>query len=51
MQKTIISKSAKRKMSSATRAKADAYTQQVVYKEKLSNGKLTSTTKHEKLFR
>lgn len=32
------------------RTKADGYTQQVVTKTKLSNGKIISTTTHEKIY-
>lgn len=62
--RTVISKSAKRKMTSfvefpievdgkmqmkkVIRNKANDYTEQVVYKEKLPNGQLTSVTKHER---
>jgi hypothetical protein len=62
--RTVISKSAKRKMTSevnfpievdgktqmkkVVRQKANDYTEQVVYREKLPNGKFTSVTKHER---
>ena len=62
--RTVISKSAKRKMTSEAnfpievdgkiqmkkviRQKANDYTEQVVYREKLPNGKFTSVTKHER---
>jgi len=62
--RTVISKSAKRKMTSGVnipievdgktqmkkviRQKANDYTEQVVYREKLPNGKFTSVTKHER---
>lgn len=44
----VISKSAKRKMSSATRQKAGAFTEMVVYKTKMKNGKYHSITRHER---
>jgi len=43
----VISKSAKRKMSTQGKKKADGYTQMVVYKAKGLNGKMKSITKHE----
>ena len=62
--RTVISKSAKRKMTSfvefpievdgkmqmkkVIRNKVNDYTEQVVYRDKLPNGKFTSVTKHER---
>ena len=63
--RTVISKSAKRKMTSfvefpievdgkmqmkkVIRNKANDFTEQVVYRTKLPNGKFTSVTKHERV--
>ena len=57
--KTIISKSAKRKMSSSVkspetgeityRPKANDFTQEVVYKTYLGHGRFASETRHEKI--
>jgi hypothetical protein len=63
--RTVISKSAKRKMTSfvefpievdgkmqmkkVIRKKANDFTEQVVYRTKLANGKFTSVTKHERV--
>lgn len=45
--RTVISKSSKRKMSTPTKQKANNYTEMVVYRTKMSNGKIFSVTKHE----
>lgn len=57
--RTVISKSAKRKMTSSVeferngrmkqviRSRANDFTEMVVYKTKLPNGKFLSATKHE----
>lgn len=45
--RTVISKSAKRKMTNGNNVKACAFTEMVVYREKLPNGNYTSRTKHE----
>ncbi len=49
--KTIVSKSAKRKMNTLTNLKPNTFTQMVIYKTKLSNGKTKSVTKHEPLIK
>ena len=46
--RTVISKSSKRKMSTPTKQKANDYTEMVVYRTKMSNGKTHSITKHER---
>jgi hypothetical protein len=46
--RTVISKSSKRKMSTPTKQKANDFTEQVVYRTKMSNGKTHSITKHER---
>lgn len=48
-EKIIISKSAKRKMTSGDRVKAGIHTQMVVYKSKDAKGIMRSKTKHELL--
>ena len=45
--RTVISKSSKKKCSSAFNNKANALTEQVVYRTKNGKGKMTSVTKHE----
>lgn len=45
--RTVISKSSKRKMSTPTNKKANDYTEMVVYRTKMSNGKMISVTAHE----
>jgi hypothetical protein len=46
--RTVISKSSKRKMSTPTKQKANDFTEQVVYRTKMNNGKTHSITKHER---
>lgn len=46
--RTVISKSAKRKMSTPTNQKINDYTEMVVYRTKMDNGKTHSVTMHER---